>query len=98
MGRREELGRAAEDEDGKARGIKNKGVSAGARHSTPFFLKVKPRLPERFRHQKRVPSQSTEAVDNSVHNLGEMPYRPYAMGLSVKLTIFSPMKKMHIFH
>jgi hypothetical protein len=73
-------------------------VTAGARHSTPFFPKVKSCLLDQLRLQKRVPSQSTEAVDNSVHNLGERGARPDAMGLSVKLTIFSPMKKMHIFH
>jgi len=30
--------------------------------------------------------------------LGESAVRPDAMGAPVKLTIFSPMKKMHIFH
>ncbi|MFI7865747.1 hypothetical protein [Ectopseudomonas khazarica] len=97
MGRREELGRAAEDDDGKARGIRKTGVTAGARHSTPFFAKVKSRQAIVSGDSASPATQSTEPVDNSVNNLGESAVRPDAMGAPVKLTIFSPMKKCIFF-
>jgi hypothetical protein len=37
-------------------------------------------------------------VDNSVDNMRAMPVIADGMGLSVKLMIFSPAKKVHIFH
>ncbi|WGL62480.1 hypothetical protein QDX81_16035 [Pseudomonas sp. CW003PS] len=97
MGRREEAEPVAGDEEGKARGI-DKGGDCGARHSTPFLPKVKSCLANAFPFHKRVASQSTEAVDNSVNNLGESAARPDASGLADNLSIFSPTKKLHIFH
>jgi hypothetical protein len=98
MGRREEAEPIAEDEEGKARGINKGGVTAGARHSTPFLPKVKSCLADGLSFHKRVPPQSTEAVDNSVNNLSESAARPDVSGPRDKLSIFSPMKKIHIFH
>jgi hypothetical protein len=42
--------------------------------------------------------QSTEAVDNSVDNPSPTLAKPHGMGLAVKLSIFSPIKKDDIFH
>jgi hypothetical protein len=42
--------------------------------------------------------QSTEAVDNYVDNLVETFLIAHCQGLSLKLMIFSPMKKLLIFH
>lgn len=77
---------------------KYEGVTAGARHSTPFFAEVKTCQSRPIAFHEIGSAQSTEAVDNSVNNLGERGHRPDAMGLSVKLSIFSPTKKVHIFH
>jgi hypothetical protein len=44
------------------------------------------------------PRQSTEAVDNSVDNMGSRALITDGMGPAVKLVLFSPMKKIHIFH
>jgi hypothetical protein len=37
-------------------------------------------------------------VDNSVDNMGARRLIAYAMGPEVKLMIFSPEQKIHIFH
>ncbi|MGE8359970.1 hypothetical protein [Pseudomonas sp.] len=42
--------------------------------------------------------QSTEAVDNSVDKMGEITPEADAMRARVKLAVFSPAEKTHIFH
>jgi hypothetical protein len=37
-------------------------------------------------------------VDNFVDNMGASALIAYATGAEVKLAIFSPVKKVHIFH
>jgi hypothetical protein len=37
-------------------------------------------------------------VDNFVDNMGASALSAYAVGLKVKLVIFSPAQKNHIFH